>query len=520
MNNDDWNPVEDRRAFLAAVGAAGAGGVAGCSSSGDDGGSGGEGDGSGDDGSGDGDDPDGPGGGTTSDDLDGVDPQQNEQIPEERAQFAVPVEDIETNFDAAVSEGTTVLHSENMDALVDGSPEEGYVFDESQLDGELQEGDVLLISGVDLARVVGVDRSGSNTAVETESASLDEAIEDGQLGWDAELSADFAYSPDDENRETIDPDDQGRLGPPAGAGVATGGAGAVEGAGFFTGVEMVGAEGTEQIPLAAMTVAQQSLQWQFTQGGREFTFRVERSDAGETTIRAQVVQPAGGDANLAFTAEGSVGPVQSRGDVRYSDSELQEFEFNQDNVTAEFEVSMSAAGAQDGEFSWEFPGVMFKYVIFVGPVPVTLSVSTQLVANITVPSVEGSATGTSRFDYSADTGFRYQGTDVDVEASVGDQPLDPQSADAAANIGNPVDLQFGIAYPRVEISVFEQTMIPFIQFGMTIGSRLSWGPLCKSGYVRMNILAGYDFEILGQSLASEEVSLYEDIERSEGDSCE
>lgn len=522
--DDDWTPLADRRAFLSAVGAACTAGMAGCS------GDGGDGDGnSGGDGSGG-----GPGGsaspaGDGSDGLprdhDSVDPTANPRMPADRGDFALPMDRAESSFDATIREDVQVFDAGNMDAVVDGAPGEGYVVDEGALDRQLQSGDTLLLSGVDLCTVTAVERDGDTATVEIEPASLDQAIEDGHLQWTAQLGTDFAHSPEDENREVLGATEADQISRPPGPGAGgTGGGGGTapggDGTMYFTGVEMVGESGSEPVPLSAMQASGDSLEWRFTAGGREFAFRAEKDADGSTTIRAQVTQPAGGDATLAFTAEGSVGEMEASGDVEYEDSDLQAAEFRQNDVSADFELSMSAAGSQDGDIDWEFPGIMFKYVVFVGPVPVTLSFSTQVIGSITVPDVDGSATGTSRFEYAADTGFQYQGTDVDLDASVGDQPLLPEESDAAANIGQPVDLQFGIAYPRLEISVFEQALIPYIQFGMIIGSRLDWGPVCKTGYVRMVILAGYDFEVLGQSLASEQVTLFEDTERSEGDSCE
>lgn len=99
-------------------------------------------------------------------------------------------------------------------------------------------------------------------------------------------------------------------------------------------------------------------------------------------------------------------------------------------------------------------------------------------------------------------------------------PDNPLIAEEASNIGNDVDLQFGVAFPRFQISVFDSLLIPYIHTGTTIGSQLSRNPLCKKGYVRYVVQAGYDFEVFGVTLASDKETLYEDDEESYGDSCE
>ena len=496
----EWNPVEGRRTFLAAAGTAGTASVAGCLFFGDGGDGGG-----------------GPAPGPSDSEEVTVDPETNDQIPEERANFAVPADGIETTFDASFDDSATVVDSERMSAVVDADADSHeYTIDEDELGGEVSEGDVLMLSGVALRKVTTVDRSGSEATVQTEQATLDEAISDGTVGWDSEVGLDTAFSPDSENRETID--ESANIEP-----VGMGGGGAVPPDGemaYLTGIEMVGGEGVTPVPPSQIEAGEGTLEWTFVDADREYTIRAELVDEEEATIGIQVKQPAGGDANLAMTARGTIGSMRSVAAAEYTDNELRSFELEQNNVAADIDLEIAAAGSKDGSIDWEFPGIMFKYVIFAGPVPVTLSFNTKLIGNITVPSVEGSATGSATFNYRADTGFSYGGSDVNVEASVGDQPLQPDEADSAANIGQPVDLQFGAAFPRLEISVFDQVLIPYLEFGMTIGSRLTWGPLCKSSYVRMVINAGYDFEIMGVTLSSDEETLLEETERASGDSCE
>jgi hypothetical protein len=283
---------------------------------------------------------------------------------------------------------------------------------------------------------------------------------------------------------------------------------------------MVGVDGRTEVPPSQIEFGEGTLEWTFTDGGREYTIRTDVQSKDQATVGIQVKQPADGDASLGFTAEGTIGSMRSVASAEYSENELRTFELNQNDVAADIDLEIAAAGARDGNIEWEFPGLMFKYVIFAGPVPVTLAFNTKLIGAVTVPSVEGSATGKATFNYRADTGFSYGGSDVAVNASVGDQPLQPDSADSGAKPGQPVDLQFGAAFPRLEISVFEQTLIPYVEFGMTMGSRLTWGPLCKSSYVRMVINAGYDFEIMGVNLASDEAQLFEETERAQQDGCE
>lgn len=553
-----WNPLQDRRRFLLAAGAAGAAGLSGCGGDGNpfsttapgDGaggdGTGGNGDGTGGTDTGGGADGDGTGGtdtdggadgdgtggtdtdGGTTDDGDGgtdgaddggdgatggtddlqADPESNPHIPPETSGFVLPSGAASTTFDATLQDEAVVIAGDAVEAVVDADTSaHTYTVDEDRLGGRLETGDVFLLSGVALRRVTAVDRDGTEATVETEMAPLNAAISDGTVAWDAEVAWDAAHSPADAARSI------GGQGLPASA---LGGAGP-DGT-YFAGVEVVGTDGTrESVDLSEMATGGPSLEWTYTEADRAYTFALDVGSE-EATIRIQVRSPASGDADLAYTAEGTVGTMRSVASAEYSDGELQDFELQQKDLAGDLTLSVAAAGSGLGSIDWTFPGLMFKYVVFAGPVPVTIGIETKLIGNITVPA-KASAQAESNFTYRGEAGFKYTGTSVDADAQLGSMQFDPEPADSAGNIGSDVDVQFGVAFPRIQVSVFDQGIIPYVHAGVTIGSSLTWGPVCKRSYVRFVVQAGYDLAVLGVSLGSEKVTLYEDQKRAKGDSC-
>ncbi|MEO7125881.1 MAG: hypothetical protein ABI382_03280, partial [Nakamurella sp.] len=91
--------------------------------------------------------------------------------------------------------------------------------------------------------------------------------------------------------------------------------------------------------------------------------------------------------------------------------------------------------------------------------------------------------------------------------------------DPAAMIGNNVDAQFGVGYPRVSLSFFDIGFIPFVQPAVLLGTSLTWGPVCKKAYVRAEIGYGYDFKILGVSLSKHDGKIEGERKDAKGDSC-
>lgn len=73
-----------------------------------------------------------------------------------------------------------------------------YLLDEAAL-GEAGIGDVVVIAGYDLGRIVARDETADGVAITTERVPLTEAIENGQLGWN--LS--FEYTPESVGDMTV-----------------------------------------------------------------------------------------------------------------------------------------------------------------------------------------------------------------------------------------------------------------------------------------------------------------------------
>src|SRR5690606_11511341 len=118
--------------------------------------------------------------------------------------------------------------------------------------------------------------------------------------------------------------------------------------------------------------------------------------------------------------------------------------------------------------------------------------------------------------------FKFEGASVSASGATDIGEMDPEPADSAAPMGIDVDAQFGVAFPSVSMSILGQGLIPRIHAGAAIGSRLVWGDpaagfaassICKSGYVRMEVVGGVDLVVLGHTLAEKEHVIYEDEKR-------
>jgi hypothetical protein len=405
------------------------------------------------------------------------------------------VTDATTTFDVTYAPDTTVADG---DALVEADDAaHRYTLAADALDRVPAEGDVLIIAGRALGHVTSVSRDGGDVTVTLGPASLADAIDDGTVGWDVPLT----FAPD-------------ALVEAAGATPRPAPGPHVR----LAGLSMVGTDGVTRAVPADLILAQDgAVDWTYPEGDRTYRFRL--TPRGEQVdIKVQVTKGGDGDPSLVYTAEGTIGSLRSVARGEFADGELTSLSVQNRQLAGDLDLSVAAAGSGLGSIDFELPGVMLEYVVLVGPVPLTIGISTKVIGNISVPN-EASATAKASFSYRGDAGFSYDGSEVDVDATMGTMQLDPEPADAAGMIGSDVDVQFGVAFPRVSVSLFDQLLVPYVHTGMILGSSLTWGPVCKRGYVKLVVEAGYDFKVLGATLSSDKTTLAERERTAAGDNC-
>lgn len=401
----------------------------------------------------------------------------------------LPAENVSTTWDVALQKDAVILGYDAADnLLIDYDAAAGrWEFAPGTAEAaSLREGDALLVAGRGIGRITSIRDEGGRTVVTTGDASLADVIESGTMAWDAAVSPGAQWLSDEVPQGLRSPRLVGTY--------------AVDAAGMAHEVRpRIG-------PLGQLT-------WNFEQDGIAFTFKVTPGDES-----AAVVVQAAKD-GLTYKAEGTVGALQATGSAQYAGGKLATSTVNQNSLGGNLKLSLAAAGAGKKDFNFTVPGMMFKYLIPVGPVPLTLSVSVQVIGSVQAIN-EASATFTASFSYSADAGFSYDGTDVQTTGVFDLLNMDPDAADPAAMIGNVVDAQFGVGYPRVSLSFFDIGLIPYVQPGIVAGTSLHWGPVCKEAYVRAELKYGYDFTILGVNLAQASDTIEGDKKTAKGDSCD
>lgn len=452
-------------------------------------------------------------------------------------QAAHLVDDAETTWDVELSDDTTVVSGDALAAVESGDADGEFTFDADLADKaglDLSKGRVLLVAGDSLGRITDRSASGGSVKVTTEPASLADAIEDGTVGWDVPLTYDFDQFVTDE--------------------AGSSGGATVEPSGFapdasvprLTEIAMAMPDG-RRVPVVSadedgdgdapaglegpkITAKPDEgvVEWEMSLHGTKYQFRITAK--GETAEFLVVVSRGGDDPTMAYRGEATVGALRSASSSTFSGGEVAGSTVGVDGLDAKLKLSASVAGAGVTPIKLEVPVPMLKYIWMVGPIPVTVEIKANIIGSVEA-TAQASATAEASFSYRGDTGFSFDGSDITASGNTEIDEMDPEPADSAAPMGVNVDAQFGVAFPEVSMSLFGQGLVPSIHFGAVVGSNLWWGEpkagfaassICKSAYVRAEVVGEYDFEVLGQTLDHGEHTFWKDRNDTDGgtEGCE
>jgi hypothetical protein len=440
----------------------------------------------------------------------------------------LPASKVTAIYDDVVYQPAAVVFDvESVEAFQPGDESKGeYRFDAAKLSEsgvELSTGKTFMIPGLALRKVTAVRTDGGVLVASTEQGALNDVIRDGTVGFKAKLSLDpqhvigwFDQHGSQLPTRALPTTFEDEFPPPAGL-LGLSASLARPSTAVFTRFPDFGL--LAAAPANPDAFDPEHMKWTFEKAGIAYQLEIDvRGEDAKILIKA--TKASGADSEFQYWAKGTFKNVYLDAKGEYKDGEVQSLEYKQPDMVGDMEVSIAAAGKGQGkkEINFVLPEAMLRYVFPVGSIPIVVEISAKMIGRVEVPS-KGSATATAKFKWSGQTGLKYEGTDIKAEGVFHSVDIKPDPFDSASMMGNSVDAQWGVAIPRVSAGAFGTFFVPYIQPGITIGSHLKWGPLCKSGYVRFNVTAGWDFGVMGVSLAQHKHKVYEKEQRAPKGGC-
>jgi len=379
--------------------------------------------------------------------IQGEEPEKNEEAFISRS---------EGQFDATFTEQTVYFDASERDELL--SIDEGgqvYVFKKtSQKANTLKADSILLIHGMALRKVIGVNKAGEDIVIETADATLDELIKDGTIEWTTYF--DFKA----QNPIQLQVGDKIYAANPS--------------------------EGNASLP-------NNTIEFEATIGAYKYTLTV-KSEEDSAYIKLEATKNISSGIKRTFMAEGTISGFSSSNKLEYSDSKL--VHFSNENKNLKGDLTLRAAIADPGadDIDEELPFVILQAPFMVGPIPTLVKIKLQFVVRAYIPLL-GSAHSAIRFKYNSETGFKYDGVNVAVGGFAGDYSIEDNESTIAAT--SPIALGYGIGFPRLEIGIFDNMVAPWIQTALWINNDYTPYPPCNRTRASFYGAFGYDFNFLG-----------------------
>jgi hypothetical protein len=189
-----------------------------------------------------------------------------------------------------------------------------------------------------------------------------------------------------------------------------------------------------------------------------------------------IIKEIGKVGEVKYGFEGFVQNMVSTGKIKITDGKLKEFSQKNQNIEGEVTVQLVATGSLNQMLGpIELPFVLMKIPIVVGGIPMFLNLKILFVINTTTASIDASAYIKSKFTFNSETGIKYDGTTYAAEASAGPYKYDfiKDSNWVASSVV--AGLNFGLTFPRFELEMFGEIIVPYVQTAFLIGGSFTTG---------------------------------------------
>jgi hypothetical protein len=221
------------------------------------------------------------------------------------------------------------------------------------------------------------------------------------------------------------------------------------------------------------------------EGGRKLNYEINMQRQSAATI----------------TFKGYISDYDNETELTVTDSELQLFRSQNQNLHGEVEVQFAAVElGEDGELI-NIPWTMFERPILIGGVPFMFKTK----ANVKVFPFIGqgaSSQGHFKFTYDSNIGFQYAGNRVSAEGSVASQTMDVIGETISASMmGNGIGM--GVEFPRFEIASLGEIVVPYFLMNTAVDTQVDTYAPCQMGNMRCKLVAGLSLSFFGASYNAE-----------------
>lgn len=369
--------------------------------------------------------------------------------------------------------------------------------------GDLEEGDVMILTGITAGRVTSVDRSGDGVRVGLEPASITDLITDGQVAW-PDQQVDFStaslrvWEPagGPVNRRT----GSAATGPLGDAPVRPG----LIGSPAAGAVAMIDADPTELAQAESRSGEIGGYTYEFTprvtSDRLAFDLNVGKDDDGYA---------------IAIVANVDVSGLATNGSFAVSGGTVTDFGFNASSITGHATVDATASTGprfgQGGETTFTIP-MSIDVPLIVAGLPFTLSIGASMSIEPAFSAADASVTGRLELSYRGSTGMSVRGGSLSGTGALNPETTSPSDVIGGLSI-SPVAVIVHLEFPQISFGLGTALARASATFNLrnSVGVQFSGSSHvipCAAQNQAMVATAGITGELLGSEVELASVELF------------
>jgi hypothetical protein len=383
-------------------------------------------------------------------------------------------------FETIPKENTEVVSGKVMRSLKSYDTKTGtYVFkDDAEGIEDLKPGTVVLFETHSLRKIKSVKKEGENLIVTSEFAQLTDYYKDAKISYEAPINW---------SKGTASSYDM-KFGQPI----------------VTMASPMLGLANSSQM-------GDVNVHYEDEIAGWKVEFELEPMEHEKLKVKLKAEK----DGLCSIVAEGFISSFISEADIVIENGTTQHFSYHNRNLDGELEIKFAASGLGSEVAILEIPAQLERTILVYGVIPVTL----RLKANLKIyPEVAPGSTSqvSMKYRYNSSLGFVYQGTSLTSSGDITNDHAEQTGDSNTATVGI-AGMGVGVEFPRVELGILGNIVVPYVVHNMHASTYLSTGLLdgnpCHRASCKFEVHAGVSMRFLGVGSINNDYKIGERIER-------
>jgi hypothetical protein len=386
-------------------------------------------------------------------------------------------------YDVEYTENTEIIKENLMGMLISSDKASGvYRFNEDADDLlDIEPGKVVLFYGHSLRRIKSVQKEGNEIIVYTEYATLNEAIKNGTIAWESEID----WSSDQPE---------------------------VKNASLLMGDVIFASETSSELKIHFEGKIQG---WDINIDLEPKNNKLSIDITGSKSIKGQKV--------CSIQGKGFISKFTNQAEINFANSELENFEFQNNGLKGELEIIFAAVGLGSEIATLEIPAKIKMPTIVYG-IPISFNIGCNL--KIYPEVKEGASSQASyKITYDSDMGFNFTEGDAQVKSKINSENMAVTGETVSAGVVA-MGVGVGLEFPRFEIGILGEIVVPYFLYNTSVSTffepgLLSNAPPCQEGRMKFKCVSGIDLNFFGVNYAFSKTHFEKEKKwQTEGSRCE